>query len=145
MALLTMAPLQVLDDGRATDGQGRTVNFKNTIDILTSNTGAEAVIEAEGDPTSVDEVRWRVLKLHPLTLRLHPLTPPLAPLLHSLIPPTTAPLARHFTPLPHHYTPLTLEVHYTPLPLRCGCVCSTRCVPSTARSSSTDSTRWQHS
>ena len=42
--------LQVLDDGRATDGQGRTVNFKNTIVILTSNTGADAVIEAEADP-----------------------------------------------------------------------------------------------
>ena len=42
--------LQILDDGRATDGQGRTVNFKNTIVILTSNTGADAVIEAEADP-----------------------------------------------------------------------------------------------
>ena len=49
--------LQVLDDGRATDGQGRTVNFKNTIVILTSNTGAEAVIEAEGDPSKEDEVQ----------------------------------------------------------------------------------------
>ena len=91
MALLTMVLLQVLDDGRATDGQGITVNFKNIIDILTSNTGAEAVIEAEGDPTSVGEVRLRVLKLHPLTLLLHSLTPPLAPLPHLLTPPTTAP------------------------------------------------------
>ena len=49
--------LQVLDDGRATDGQGRTVNFKNTIVILTSNTGADIVLEAEGDPERADEAR----------------------------------------------------------------------------------------
>ena len=42
--------LQILDDGRATDGHGRVVNFKNTIVILTSNTGAEHVLEAKGDP-----------------------------------------------------------------------------------------------
>ena len=58
--------LQILDDGRATDGQGRTVNFKNTIVILTSNTGAAAVIEAEGDPDKEDEVRLT------LTLTLTP-------------------------------------------------------------------------
>ena len=40
--------LQVLDDGRITDGQGRVVNFKNTIVILTSNIGAEAILEAGG-------------------------------------------------------------------------------------------------
>jgi ATP-dependent Clp protease ATP-binding subunit ClpC len=33
--------LQVLDDGRLTDGQGRTVDFRNTVIILTSNLGAE--------------------------------------------------------------------------------------------------------
>ena len=33
--------LQVLDDGRLTDGQGRTVDFKNTVIILTSNLGTE--------------------------------------------------------------------------------------------------------
>ena len=38
---------------------GRTVNFKNTIVILTSNTGAAAVIEAEGDPNKEDEVRLK--------------------------------------------------------------------------------------
>jgi len=53
--------LQVLDDGRITDGQGRTVNFKNTIIILTSNIGAQAIVEAEGDPEKQDEVRLRVL------------------------------------------------------------------------------------
>lgn len=37
--------LQVLDDGRLTDGQGRTVNFANTIIVMTSNIGSSAIIE----------------------------------------------------------------------------------------------------
>ncbi len=37
--------LQILDEGRVTDGQGRTINFKNTIIILTSNIGSESIIE----------------------------------------------------------------------------------------------------
>ena len=37
--------LQTLDDGRITDGQGRTVNFKNTIIIMTSNLGSEFILE----------------------------------------------------------------------------------------------------
>ena len=51
--------LQILDDGRVTDGQGRTVNFKNTIIILTSNKGAATIVEAEGDPQKQDEVRLK--------------------------------------------------------------------------------------
>ncbi|MBY0406765.1 MAG: AAA family ATPase, partial [Rickettsiales bacterium] len=39
--------LQVLDDGRLTDGQGRTVDFKNTIIVLTSNAGAEYLADAK--------------------------------------------------------------------------------------------------
>ena len=39
------ALLQILDDGRLTDGQGRTVDFKNTVLILTSNLGSQAIIE----------------------------------------------------------------------------------------------------
>ena len=39
--------LQVLDDGRLTDGQGRTVDFKNTVIIMTSNLGAEAIASGE--------------------------------------------------------------------------------------------------
>jgi ATP-dependent Clp protease ATP-binding subunit ClpB len=39
--------LQVLDDGRITDGQGRTVDFKNTVIILTSNIGSQHILEAE--------------------------------------------------------------------------------------------------
>ena len=35
--------LQILDDGRLTDGQGRTVDFKNTIIIMTSNLGSQAI------------------------------------------------------------------------------------------------------
>ena len=40
--------LQVLDDGRLTDGQGRTVDFRNTIIVLTSNLGSEYLAEAKG-------------------------------------------------------------------------------------------------
>lgn len=42
--------LQVLDDGRLTDGQGRTVDFKNVILILTSNLGSQFLIDPELDP-----------------------------------------------------------------------------------------------
>ena len=41
--------LQVLDDGRLTDGQGRTVDFKNTVIIMTSNIGSEAIQSYQGD------------------------------------------------------------------------------------------------
>ena len=40
--------LQVLDDGRLTDGQGRTVDFKNTIVIMTSNIGSQRILEYRG-------------------------------------------------------------------------------------------------
>ncbi|MEM6495906.1 MAG: AAA family ATPase, partial [Pseudomonadota bacterium] len=52
--------LQVLDDGRLTDGQGRTVDFKNTIIIMTSNAGAEHLVnQAEGE--DVEDVRELVM------------------------------------------------------------------------------------
>jgi ATP-dependent Clp protease ATP-binding subunit ClpB len=52
--------LQVLDDGRLTDGQGRTVDFKNTLIILTSNIGAEYLVaQKEGEDT--DAVRDLVM------------------------------------------------------------------------------------
>jgi ATP-dependent Clp protease ATP-binding subunit ClpB len=45
--------LQVLDDGRLTDGQGRTVDFKNTLIIMTSNIGSEYLVnQKEGDDTT---------------------------------------------------------------------------------------------
>ena len=40
--------LQVLDDGRLTDGQGRTVDFKNTIVIMTSNVGSQRILQYKG-------------------------------------------------------------------------------------------------
>ncbi len=40
--------LQVLDDGRLTDGQGRTVNFKNTVVIMTSNIGSQVIAQYAG-------------------------------------------------------------------------------------------------
>lgn len=48
--------LQILDDGRVTDSQGRTVNFKNAVIILTSNIGSASILEAmETDPETVKE------------------------------------------------------------------------------------------
>ena len=41
--------LQVLDDGRLTDGQGRTVDFRNTVIIMTSNLGSQLIQESAGD------------------------------------------------------------------------------------------------
>ncbi|MDG2527704.1 ATP-dependent chaperone ClpB [Caulobacter endophyticus] len=52
--------LQVLDDGRLTDGQGRTVDFRNTIIIMTSNLGAEFLANQE-DGADVEEVRPLVM------------------------------------------------------------------------------------
>ena len=59
--------LQVLDDGRMTDGQGRSVNFKNTIIIMTSNIGQRHIAagllgEAELTPERVDAVTAQVLE-----------------------------------------------------------------------------------
>jgi len=49
--------LQVLDDGRLTDGQGRTVDFRNTLIIMTSNIGAQHLLKlAEGDNVQVAKV-----------------------------------------------------------------------------------------
>ena len=52
--------LQVLDDGRLTDGQGRTVDFRNTLIILTSNIGAEILVN-QGETDPVSKVRDYVL------------------------------------------------------------------------------------
>ncbi len=52
--------LQVLDDGRLTDGQGRTVDFRNTLLILTSNLGAEFLVNL-GEGQDVDAVRDDVM------------------------------------------------------------------------------------
>jgi ATP-dependent Clp protease ATP-binding subunit ClpB len=54
--------LQVLDEGRLTDGQGRTVDFRNTLIIMTSNIGAEFLV-ALGENEDVDKVRDQVMSL----------------------------------------------------------------------------------
>ena len=45
--------LQVLDDGRMTDGQGRTVDFKNTVMVMTSNLGSQMIQQMAGDDYQV--------------------------------------------------------------------------------------------
>jgi ATP-dependent Clp protease ATP-binding subunit ClpB len=52
--------LQVLDDGRLTDGQGRTVDFRNTLIVMTSNLGAEYLV-ALGESEDTDAVRDQVM------------------------------------------------------------------------------------
>ena len=54
--------LQVLDDGRLTDGQGRTVDFRNTLIILTSNLGSD-VLAAQPDGQDVEAVRGQVMEV----------------------------------------------------------------------------------
>ncbi|MEP7452055.1 ATP-dependent chaperone ClpB [Phyllobacterium sp. SB3] len=54
--------LQVLDDGRLTDGQGRTVDFRNTLIIMTSNLGAEYLVSL-GEDQDVEEVRDDVMNV----------------------------------------------------------------------------------
>src|SRR4028118_870958 len=52
--------LQVLDDGRITDSQGRTVDFRNTIIVMTSNIGSEHILNVAGDDSQYEEMRKRV-------------------------------------------------------------------------------------
>jgi len=52
--------LQILDDGRVTDGQGRTVDFTNTVLILTSNIGSQSILDLAGDPARHGEMEERV-------------------------------------------------------------------------------------
>nr|CAB3446806.1 unnamed protein product [Digitaria exilis] len=54
--------LQLLDDGVLTDGKGRTVDFKNTIIIMTSNLGAESLMEAVAGENSMEVARDAVVK-----------------------------------------------------------------------------------
>jgi ATP-dependent Clp protease ATP-binding subunit ClpB len=57
--------LQILDDGRVTDSQGRTIDFKNTIIIMTSNIGSQSILDLAGDDSNYEEMRSRVM----MTLR----------------------------------------------------------------------------
>ncbi len=57
--------LQVLDDGRLTDGQGRTVDFKNTVIVMTSNLGSHLIMQMAGqDPEEIREAVWGEVKNH---------------------------------------------------------------------------------
>jgi len=55
--------LQVLDDGRLTDGQGRTVDFRNTVIVMTSNLGSQHIQAMAGQPyEAIKDVVWQELK-----------------------------------------------------------------------------------
>ena len=54
--------LQILDDGRVTDSQGRTVDFKNSIIIMTSNVGSQYILDIAGDDSKYEEMRDRVME-----------------------------------------------------------------------------------
>ncbi len=57
--------LQVLDDGRLTDGQGRTVDFKNTVIVMTSNLGSQLIQSMTGEPFDVVKgAVWQEVKTH---------------------------------------------------------------------------------
>ncbi len=57
--------LQVLDDGRLTDGQGRTVDFKNTVIVMTSNLGSHLIMQMAGQSTeNIREAVWGEVKQH---------------------------------------------------------------------------------
>ena len=56
--------LQVLDDGRLTDGQGRTVDFRNTVIIMTSNIGSQYILEVAGDDAEMERRVLEALRAH---------------------------------------------------------------------------------
>jgi ATP-dependent Clp protease ATP-binding subunit ClpB len=57
--------LQVLDDGRLTDGQGRTVDFKNTVIVMTSNLGSQLIMQMAGRPgEQIKDAVWGEVKAH---------------------------------------------------------------------------------
>ncbi len=53
--------LQVLDDGRITDSQGRTVDFRNTVIVMTSNIGSEHILDVSGDDSKFEEMETLVM------------------------------------------------------------------------------------
>ena len=61
--------LQVLDDGRMTDSQGRTVDFKNTVIVMTSNLGSQYILEGIVDGKITDEAKKQVSNLLKQSLR----------------------------------------------------------------------------
>ena len=62
--------LQVLDDGRLTDGQGRTVNFKDTVIVMTSNVASQYIIGHDAsDPASYEQMKRQVTEALSATFR----------------------------------------------------------------------------
>lgn len=61
--------LQILDDGRLTDGQGRTVDFRNTIIIMTSNIGSQEILNFQENGGNFDSMKAAVLSLLKLNFR----------------------------------------------------------------------------
>jgi ATP-dependent Clp protease ATP-binding subunit ClpB len=61
--------LQILDDGRVTDAQGHTVDFKNTVIIMTSNIGSQYILDVSGDDSRYDEMHSRVMESMRSTFR----------------------------------------------------------------------------
>jgi ATP-dependent Clp protease ATP-binding subunit ClpB len=59
--------LQVLDDGRITDSQGRVVDFRNTIIVMTSNIGSDHILGMAGDDSDYDQMQKQVMQ----SLRKH--------------------------------------------------------------------------
>ena len=55
--------LQVLEDGRLTDGQGRTVDFRNTVIVMTSNLGSDIIQQFGGDDADYDSMRQTVMEV----------------------------------------------------------------------------------
>jgi ATP-dependent Clp protease ATP-binding subunit ClpB len=54
--------LQILDDGRVTDAQGHTVDFKNTVIIMTSNIGSQYILDLAGDDSQYEPMKARVME-----------------------------------------------------------------------------------
>ncbi len=54
--------LQVLDDGRVTDSQGRTIDFRNTVIVMTSNIGSDYILDVAGDDSKYHEMHDRVMQ-----------------------------------------------------------------------------------
>jgi ATP-dependent Clp protease ATP-binding subunit ClpB len=64
--------LQILDDGRLTDGQGRLVDFKNTIVIMTSNIGSHRILEYKGEPEGSGYERMKAAVLDEMRHNFRP-------------------------------------------------------------------------
>jgi len=64
--------LQILDDGRLTDGQGRTIDFKNTVVIMTSNIGSHRILDYRGEASGADYAVMRATVLEELRASFRP-------------------------------------------------------------------------